>query len=157
MFELIAFRGLRLARAGVCLRRTASLTLLVASVFVSPSLAHAQATAMIFWDPPASSSDVSYVVEWGPAPGEPVVSVPVPRGTTSFAATGLKPGVRNYFTVRAVDAQGRRSGPSNELSVVAVVSPQRTAGPAAFDMSAAWPDVTLMIEGAGDGGGTVAS
>src|SRR5689334_3194303 len=112
---------------------------------------------MLFWDPPNSSSDVSYVVEWGPAPGEAVVSVPVPRGTTSFAATGLKPGVRNYFTVRAVDAQGRRSGPSNELSVIATVSPPRAGSPEAFDMSAAWPAVTLTIEGAGDGRGTVAS
>ncbi|AMY10650.1 Fibronectin type III domain protein [Luteitalea pratensis] len=157
MYELNVIREPRLAcLMGACVRRATILVLFVAVAMASPSPANAQASALLFWDPPIQTPDVSYVVEWGPAPGAAVVSATVPRGTTSFEATGLRPGLRYYFTVRAVDAQGRRSGPSNELSVVAP-GPPRAATPDVVSLLAAeWPDVMLTVEGASEGG-TVAS
>ncbi len=41
-------------------------------------------------------------------------------GVTTFRVTGLVPGTRYYFVVRAIDASGLQSGPSNEVSAVAV-------------------------------------
>lgn len=161
MYELDPICEPWLACLDVCLRGAAILTVALACVVGSPLPAYAQASAMLQWDPPVETADVSYVVEWGPSPGAAVVSVPVPRGASSFEVTGLRAGLRYYFTVRAIDAQGRQSGPSNELPVVATIRLPRAATPGAaapdsVRPGAAWPDVTLTVEGAGEGG-TVAS
>jgi fibronectin type 3 domain-containing protein len=46
--------------------------------------------------------------------GAPVATVPA--GTTSFVATGLKPGVKYFFTITAVDKTGNESVKSSEVS-----------------------------------------
>ena len=140
-----------------CALRVATFTLVIVCLMLAARAANAQAVTYLSWDPPADGSQVSYIVEWGPAPGLYLASATVPAGTTSFQVPGLRPGLRYYFAVRAADAAGRRSGPSNEISVVPAPAPDALAGPAGAPSSAAWPDVTIDVTRAGAGDGRVAS
>jgi fibronectin type 3 domain-containing protein len=69
------------------------------------------------WDPNTESDLKEYRVyrrTGSTAYGAPVATVP--KGTTSFAASGLTPGVTYLFTVTAVDTSGNESLKSNEVS-----------------------------------------
>lgn len=89
---------------------------------MAPSPVAAQ-SVQLRWDPPSDGSSPAYVVERGTAPGIYNVSTAVAGGVTTLLASGLQPGVRYYFVVRAVDAAGLRSGPSNEISVLLAAPP----------------------------------
>lgn len=82
----------------------------------------------LFWDPPQGDTAVTYLIESGTASGRYTSSSPVAARITTFNATGLTAGTRYYFVVRAVDASGLRSGPSNEISAVAVAPVLPPAG-----------------------------
>lgn len=86
-------------------------------LLAGPAAAGAE-SVQLRWDAPPNGATLSYVVERGTSPGVYTVSAPVARGTTTYQATGLERGVRYFFVVRAVDAAGLRSGPSNEISVM---------------------------------------
>jgi hypothetical protein len=77
-------------------------------------------SVQLFWDPPANTPDVSYRIESGTTSGTYSASYPVGVGVTAFRVSGLIAGTRYYFVVRAVDVHGAMSGPSNEISAVAV-------------------------------------
>src|SRR5438128_442271 len=76
-------------------------------------------SVQLFWDAPEGNSNVSYRIEGGTVSGAYSASYPIGVGVTSFSVTGLVAGVRYYFVVRAIDATGLQSAPSNEVSVVA--------------------------------------
>jgi hypothetical protein len=75
-------------------------------------------SVQLFWDPPADNRAVAYRIESGTASRTYTASYPVGGGVTAFRVTGLVAGVRYYFVVRAIDASGAASPPSNEISVV---------------------------------------
>lgn len=132
-------------------------TVLTVGLTALPDVARAQAAVSLTWDRPAAVRVASYMVEWGPAPGTYVAAASVPGDVTSFEVPGLRPGLRYYFVVRAVDAGGQRSAPSNEVTAVA---DDEDASPFAGVHTAAgeaWPDVTLAVQHVGAGSGTVAS
>ncbi len=110
-------------------------------------------TVHLAWDPPADGRATSYVIEWGPMPGGYRTSRVVPAGVTRFETPPLQGGLRYYFAVRAVDAEGRKSGFSNEVSVVV---PATTTVPRA-DAVPDWETTTVTVVVAGSGRGHVAS
>ncbi|MCC6163725.1 MAG: fibronectin type III domain-containing protein [Acidobacteria bacterium] len=115
--------------------------------------AAAQAEISLAWDAPASSGVVAYVVEWGLTPGTYMASASVDASRTAFTATGLWPGLRYYFAVRALDASGASSQRSNEASAIArrvETMSRATSG------GHTWPTVALAVHQAGSGSGTVA-
>ncbi len=67
------------------------------------------------WDPPVDAVTAGYVMFVGNAPGVYSRQVQVGK-VTSHTVGGLTPGVTYYFVIRAFDAQGRLSGPSNEVT-----------------------------------------
>ncbi len=129
------------------------LVMCLAVVMLGPAPAAAQAEISLAWDAPASPGVVAYVVEWGLTPGTYMASASIAASRTAFTATGLWPGLRYYFAVRALDASGASSQRSNEASAIArsVGTMQRAASGAG-----AWPTVALTVARAGSGGGTVA-
>ncbi len=105
------------------------LVVLVLMVFLMLAPSAAAQSIRLAWDPPISSqSAVSYEIQRGTATGTYTHVMQVGVGVTTADVTGLTPGVRYYFVVRAVDGAGLRSGPSNEVSVVA---PGTTTNPPA--------------------------
>lgn len=122
----------------------------IACVLATTVAASAQ-TVTLSWDPPPSADRLTYLVEWGPAPGDHRAAAAVGAGARTFETPPLVPGLRYYFIVRSVDADGRRSGPSNEISVVAPADGTLTVGGAATT----WD--TASVEVAVQGQGTVAS
>jgi len=77
-------------------------------------------SVQLFWDAPANTPNVSYRIDSGTASGAYSASYPVGLGVTNFRVTGLVIGTRYYFVVRAIDVNGAVSGPSNEISAIAV-------------------------------------
>ena len=95
------------------------MTVVVALLCCSAVPTRAQ-SIQLFWDPPQGDTNVTYLIESGTASGRYTASWPVAARTTTLNVTGLTAGTRYFFIVRAVDARGLRSGPSNEISAVAV-------------------------------------
>lgn len=130
-------------------RRVVLTFCLVASLVTTARPALAQGAVSLAWDAPEGTPPASYIVEWGPSHGTYVASASVPGAVTTFVAPGLRAGMRYYFVVRAVDRNGVRSEPSNEISAVASGDGAVAGGD--------WPDVALTINRLGSGFGTVAS
>lgn len=111
------------------LRSIRHVTVVVALLCCSAVPTRAQ-SIQLFWDPPQGDTNVTYLIEGGTASGRYTSSWPVAARVTTFNVTGLTAGTRYYFVVRAVDAGGLRSGPSNEISAVAVAPVLPPAGAA---------------------------
>jgi hypothetical protein len=139
-----------------CVARVTVFLLAIVGIVVAVAPAFGQAATRLSWDPPAAGVAASYVVQWGPAPGEYLGTAIVPAGDTSFEARGLRPGLRYYFAVRAIDAEGHYSGFSNEVVVVAAPADARGTG-AGAPAATSWPDVLLEVRSEGTGEGTVAT
>lgn len=135
-------------------REAPAFSLLITLMLVVSRPVSAQVSVTLAWDPPDGVVDPSYLVEWGSEPGSYVASAPVDRGVTTFAVGGLYPDRRYYFVVRTVDALGRRSAPSNEVSAVTPGAGLPGSDGGSRDNR---PDATLTLRRAGSGTGTIAS
>lgn len=118
-------RGTSIAPPGdavghVHMSRIARFVLLLLALFaIRPAFA---AELTLAWDPPADAVTTGYVIFVGTAPGLYFRQVRIGK-VTSHTVDGLTPGGTYYFVVRAYDASGRLSGPSNEVAgTVAPVS-----------------------------------
>jgi fibronectin type 3 domain-containing protein len=82
----------------------------------SSAAAPAGPSLSLNWDPNTESDLKEYRVygRTGSTAYAPVATVP--KGTTSFVASGLTPGVTYFFRITAVDTSGNESPPSNEVS-----------------------------------------
>ncbi len=67
------------------------------------------------WDPPTDNTTTGYVIFVGTAPGTYSRHLWIGKATSHIVG-GLTPGATYYFVVRAHDAAGRLSGPSNEVT-----------------------------------------
>lgn len=76
------------------------------------------ADVKLAWDANAEPDLAGYVVLVGTASGVYTQSLEVESSATVSTVTGLTPGVRYYFAVRAFNAVGLQSGLSNEVSVL---------------------------------------
>ena len=135
----------------VAARRRAASAAFALLTIACGSTAQAQ-TVRLWWDPPSGEVS-SYVVEWGTAPGDHRASAVVGGDAMSFETPPLREGLRYYFVVRARDAQGTSSGPSNEVPVI--VGPARTDVAARTTAEQAWPEgtLTMRVQGSGVIGG----
>jgi hypothetical protein len=88
--------------------------ILVLLVLTSPRAA-AAADLTLAWDPATDGVTTGYVVFVGTSPGLYARELWVGKVTT-YTVQGLTAGATYYFVVRAHDAAGRLSGPSNEAS-----------------------------------------
>src|SRR5687768_7652169 len=75
---------------------------------------------MLQWDVPTDRSIVGYLLSYGTAPAQYLQSVNI-GNTTAYTVKGLLDGTTYFFVVRAYDASGNISAPSNEVS--ATVTP----------------------------------
>jgi fibronectin type III domain protein len=80
--------------------------------------ASGSASVKLAWNSSPSVKVIGYSILWGTESGRYTNSVEVGNETTG-TLSGLKSGTTYYVVVVAVDAQGNRSPPSNELEVVA--------------------------------------
>ena len=88
----------------------------LASLLCAPAAAHA-ARISLAWD--ASASTVNgYVIYYGTSPSSLTTAIDV-GNQTSYPVDGLTAGVRYYFEVRAYNAQGVFSNPSNQVDGLA--------------------------------------
>lgn len=84
-----------------------------------PSVTASGSSAVeLAWDRSPSAKVTGYWILFGTESGRYPNSVEVGNETTG-TLSGLKSGTKYYVVVVAVDAQGNRSPPSNELDVVA--------------------------------------
>src|SRR5215813_5420867 len=78
-----------------------------------PCVAHA-ADITLAWDPATDGITTGYIIQYGAASQSYSQQVDV-GGVTSYTLHGLSDGTIYYFVVRAYDAAGHLSGPSNEV------------------------------------------
>ncbi len=95
--------------------RFIAITLLLLAGLARSSTAQ---TIRLAWDPAPNQANVSYEIQLGTSSGKYTAVRQVGIGVTMQEVTGLTPGTRYYFVVRAVDSAGVRSGPSNEVTAV---------------------------------------
>ena len=105
--------------------RTLFCTVVASLLFATPGFAE---IVRLTWNANTEPNLSGYRLAYGTSPGVHPTTVDVGNQTTA-QVTGLVPGQRYYFVVRAYATDGTQSGPSNEVSGVAlsVVSLTSTA------------------------------
>lgn len=95
--------------------------------------------AALRWNTFSSPGVVGYDVYRATVSGGPYAKVTSsPIGGTSFADSGIANGTTYYYVVRAANAAGGHSGPSNEVSVTPYAAPYRDAVLAASGLRGYW-------------------
>jgi Fibronectin type III domain len=87
------------------------------SVPAKPSTGAATGSIRLAWDKSPDENVIGYKILFGTQPGHYPRSVNVGNQTTA-TLTGLERATKYYVVVIALDAQGKQSGPSNEIEIV---------------------------------------
>jgi hypothetical protein len=99
--------------------RTLFLILTALLLTTLPAPAQTPPTVRLAWDPNTEASLAGYELFWGTASGVYTSSKLIPKEAVTTEVTGLTPGVRYYFSIKAYDTEGLRSGFSNVVQVIA--------------------------------------